>query len=143
VNTLQRCLADIVEPTFEDFKRNPRSVRHAFLACVAAYHSIDRASHPKIPGNLRKKWRSESLEFLIVDMVAHKFKHVISDVEKQRVSVGRIPLSAIVFGSRTLNSAPFNTRPFNQGGIDLHNLFFVIRDAIAFLREQAEKLNGP
>ncbi len=51
---LQQYLDIIVEPTFRDFERNPKSIRHAYLACVAAYHAIDRASYPKKAGNLRK-----------------------------------------------------------------------------------------
>jgi hypothetical protein len=86
----------IVEPTFADYRTNPRSARHAFLACVAIYHAIDRMSYPKGPGNLRKKWREQSLEFLIVDMVAHHFKHVRSSDEATYL---RRPRStAIVFG---------------------------------------------
>jgi hypothetical protein len=137
VNGLQQYIDQIVEPTFKDFERNPSSVRHAYLACVAAYHAIDRAAYPKQPGTLKKKWRSECFSFVIIDMVAHHFKHVISDDEKSPVPKGRIPLSATVFGHGTFNSAPFNTLAFNEGGIDLHNLYFVIRDAITFLRQKA------
>lgn len=45
----------IVEPTFDDFKKNANSVRHAFLACVAIFHGIDRASEEMgiSRGNLR------------------------------------------------------------------------------------------
>jgi hypothetical protein len=137
VNGLEQYLDSIVEPTFKDFERNPSSVRHAYLACVAAYHAVDRAAHPSHPGNLKKKWRDESFEFVIVDMVAHHFKHVISDDEKAPTPSGNIPLSTLVFGDGTLNSAPLNAEMFNEGGIDLHNLYFVIREAIKFLRQKA------
>jgi hypothetical protein len=138
MNALQQYIELIVEPTFKEFERNPQSLRHAYLASVAAYHAIDRAAYPKAPGILKKRWRMESLEFLIVDMVAHKFKHVISDDEKAPVKKGFIPLSALVFGRGTLNSAPPNTLALNHGGIDLYNLYFVIRDAIKFLWQKAE-----
>jgi hypothetical protein len=140
MNALQQYIDIIVEPTFKDFERNPRSLRHAYLACVAAYHAIDRAAYPKAPGNLKKMWRKESLEFLIVDMVAHKFKHVISDDEKAPIPKGYIPLSNLVFGHGTLNSAPLNTIAPNEGGIDLYHLHFVTRDAITFLREKAASM---
>jgi hypothetical protein len=68
------------------------------LACVATYHAIDRAAHPKAPGNLRKQWCNESSDFLIVDMVAHHFKHVLSDVERHPPEKN-IPLSFLVFGA--------------------------------------------
>lgn len=54
---LKYYIEQFVEPTFEDFKRNPASERHAFLACVTAYHAIDRATYPKRPRNLKNKWR--------------------------------------------------------------------------------------
>jgi hypothetical protein len=65
-------LDQIVEPTFADFEANPGSIRHAYLACVATYHAIDRAGEGVSGrvGNLKKKWREQSLEFVIVDMMA-------------------------------------------------------------------------
>jgi hypothetical protein len=69
-------------------------------------------------------------------MIAHKIKHVVSDDEKRRPASG-IPLSSMVFGFGTLNSAPLNTHAINQRGIDLHNLLYVVRDAITFLRQKA------
>lgn len=132
-------LRDIVEPTFEDFKRNPHSMRHAYLACVATYHAIDRAALPRRPGNLRKMWRAESVHFAIVDMVAHKLKHVISDDEKQAGHVkGRIPLSSLVFGSGTIGRHTLNTQPLGSGGVELHNLLGVVRDAIEFVRSKSD-----
>jgi hypothetical protein len=122
----------IVEPTVADYRANPTSARHAFLTCVAIYHAIDRVSYPRSPGNLKKKWREQSLEFLIVDMVAHHFKHVRSSDERP-ISDGRgIPLSSLVFRKSGLN-----TRGLDDY-MDFHNLYFVIRDAIKFVRQQAE-----
>lgn len=132
---LQQYLDIIVEPTFRDFERNPKSIRHAYLACVAAYHAIDRASYPKKPGNLRKEW-GKTLEFAIVDMVAHRFKHMISDPEKAPVKNGAIPLSSLVFGNQTLGNFTLDKDRLSRGGIDLHNLYFVIQDCISFIRKQ-------
>jgi hypothetical protein len=140
MNALQVYLKYIVEPTYADFKSNPRSTRHAYLACVTAFHSIDRAVYPKSPGNLRKEWRKRSLEFTIVDMVAHKLKHVVSDDEKGPAPKDAIRLSTVVFGFGTLNTVGLNEIGINEGGLDLHNLHFVIRDAIKFLHEEAMKL---
>jgi hypothetical protein len=63
VNSLSRYIEFIVEPAFDDFKKNC-TARHAFLACVAIYHAIDRASEEMgiSRGNLRKKW-GKTLEF--------------------------------------------------------------------------------
>jgi len=123
VNDLARYIEEIVEPTFEDFNRNRKSVRHAFLACVAIYHAVDRAAYPKHPGNLRRAW-GKTLEFKLVDIVAHHFKHVKSDDEKVQPRVG-IPLVSVL--------------GFNDTGdqMELRNMFFVIRDAIKFLHQQA------
>jgi hypothetical protein len=134
---LQPYIRDIVEPTFGDFRRNPGSMRHAYLTCVATYHAVDRAAYPKSPGNLRKAWGRESFQLKIVDMVAHKFKHVISDEEKRPPVKGSIPLSHAVFGAGTLNTYTFNSRTLGSGGIDLHNLFYVVNEAIAFIKTKS------
>jgi hypothetical protein len=126
MDELAEYLELIVEPTFTDFQRNPGSVRHAFLACVATYHAIDRVTYPKKPGNLKKEWRRQSRDFLIVEMVAHRLKHVRSDDEKHAPDTPGIPLSSVVFREG-------EPRDGNPDGIDLHNLHYVVRDAISFL----------
>jgi hypothetical protein len=73
-------------------------------------------------------------------MVAHKLKHVVSDAEKEPVKPGRIPLSLLVFGKGVLGTEGFNTSIIGEGGLDLHNLHFINRDAIKFLHEQALQL---
>ncbi len=131
MDNLEAYLKEIVEPTFDDFKRNPRSVRHAFLACVAAYHSIDRVTYPKSHANLRKSWKKNSVEFTIVDMVAHHFKHVKSDDERVRLARPGIPLSSLVFGD------------LGAGGqMDLHHLHFIVRDVVKFLYAQADVITA-
>src|ERR1039458_2392441 len=109
MNPLSRYLALIVEPTVEEFNSNPFSLRHAFLACVATYHAIDRVTYPKSVDNLRKAWGKESMEFLIVEHVAHDFKHVKSEDER-RITRG-IPLSHAFYGGMG-----FNTHTFNDTG---------------------------
>jgi len=133
VDDLLQYLELIVEPTFADYKINPTSARHAFLACVAIYHAIDRAAYHKSTGNLEKQWRKQSLEFLIVDMMAHHFKHVRPDDKRHISDKPGIPLSSLVFRKTGINA---------HGRTDylgLHNLYFVIRDAIRFVRQQAEQ----
>lgn len=129
VDNLAEYLDLIVEPTFASFGSNPRSARHAYLACVATFHAVDRAAHPKRAGNLRKVWRKQSLNFLLVDMLAHHFKHVRSHDERSGIGHAKgIPLASTVFGRK--NSTP------DAMDLDLHNLYFVIRDAISFVRGQ-------
>jgi hypothetical protein len=71
-------LDDIVEPTINDFENNPTSVRHAFLACVATFHTVDYLAREagKSSAHLRQIYRSESQDFALIDDVAHAFKHV-------------------------------------------------------------------
>ena len=130
---LRTYLDEVVDPTFEDFRRNPRSIRHAFLACVATYHAIDRVK-PGHPGNLTYQW-GKTLEFKIVDMVAHQFKHVRSGDDKH-VSADSISLSWCVF-PKAYQKTP-GVESIDDSGIELHHMHFVIRDAIAFIRRQSD-----
>jgi hypothetical protein len=137
MNELKQYLKLIAEPTFEEFRRNPFSLRHAFLACVATYHAVDRAAYPRSPRGLKQKWGHESLEFRLVDYVAHDFKHLAS--RREKVPAGRIPLSFAIYGR-----AGFNTHSFNDVGQveNLRNLVFVVRDAIEFLHRKAAEKNA-
>ncbi len=126
-------LENIVEPTFTDYRSNPESERLAFLTCVAIYHVIDRFTHPKGPGNLRNKWGKLSLEFKIVDMMAHHFKHVKSDDDKIRLKEENLLLSKFVFNNLLPDKGEINDK------CTLHNMYFIIRDAIQFVRQQSEK----
>ena len=124
-------------PTVEEFRRNPISLRHCYLACAAAYHAIDRAAelNKKRVANLRQIWGRQSLEFKLVDIVAHDFKHIRAS--GRGVPAGRIPISHALYGQ-----APFNTRLFNDAGQveSLRHLTSVVRDAVKFIHGQAERL---
>jgi hypothetical protein len=71
-----RYVTEIVEPTISDFEANPTSVRHAFLACVVTFHSIDYLTYPKRSASRLKLFREKSPEFAMLDRIAHAFKHV-------------------------------------------------------------------
>jgi hypothetical protein len=118
----------IVEPTFADFNRH-RTSRYAFLTCVAIYHAIDRASEQAgiSVGNLRRTW-GETIEFKLIDVVAHHFKHVQSHDERISLSKPGIPISFIL--------------GFNAEGteMELRNFSYVMRDAIKFLHDKAREL---
>jgi hypothetical protein len=130
VNDLARYLELIVEPTFEDFKKNRSSVRHAFLACVVIYHASDRITYPKKPGNLLEDWREKSGEFNLVETVALHFKHVKSTDEKRRLPPEMPPETLRISHALGLSDA--------DDQMDLHNLFFAVQDALKFVREQAK-----
>jgi len=126
MNNLGRYIELFVDPTFEDLKRNPNSARHIFLTCVVIYHAIERLPNH---GTVRDQWHKDSPEFLIVDMVAHHFKHVRSAIEKKiekNAPPNAIPLTHVVFGNNT----------GGEDELELLNLFFVKRDAVTFLRKR-------
>jgi hypothetical protein len=127
MNTLQRYLEVIVDPTWDDFHANSFSVRHAFLACVAIYHAVDRLAEAegKPPAHFRQVWGDESTDFRIVDVLAHHFKHVKSGPERVPKEHVQIPIEH-AFG-------------FNEAGdeMDLRNLYFVIRDAVRFVHRKS------
>jgi hypothetical protein len=84
----------------------------------------DHAAYPKSASRQRQTWCLESLEFKLVDVIAHHFKHVKSGDERITNRPG-LPLSHL-FG-------------FNAEGdeMELRNFWFVMRDAIKFLRNKA------
>jgi hypothetical protein len=133
VDDLSTYLKHIVEPTFEDFKRSPGSGRHAFLACLATYHAVDRATYPKRPGNRLKEWRRESVEFAVVEIVANQFKHVKADEGPPQED--RLPLSFVVFGK---NEVERNATDEAGYKMETRNLCFAVQDAIKFLHTKAK-----
>lgn len=50
---VEQYITTMVEPTIAEFRSHPASTRHAFLACLATYHTIDYISHPQKPSNRR------------------------------------------------------------------------------------------
>ena len=127
MNTLARYLELIVDPTWDEFHSNRGSARHAFLACVTIYHAIDRVAEgsAKRAAHLRQVWGREPLEFRLVDVIAHHFKHVKSNDERIPPSQAGIPIGFAL--------------GFNEAGdqMDLRNLYFVIRDAVRFVHRKA------
>jgi hypothetical protein len=126
MNTLARYLELIVDPTFDEFHAR-RDIRLAFLTSVAICHSVDRVAEEtgERPASLRQKWCGESLDFKLVDVIAHHFKHVRSTDEKIPANRPGIPIG------RALG--------FNETGdtLDVRNLYYVIRDAVRFVHKKA------
>lgn len=126
MNALEEYIDLIVEPTFEDFRKNPGSTRHGFLACVAA---VDRAAQlmSKSSKTVRQKWR-KSFEFTAIDMIAHHFKHIHSTLDRPNPHHDGIPLSFVL----GLGEKPDQ--------LETRNLVFLVRDVLKFLRQQAATL---
>lgn len=122
-------------PTLEEFKRNQRSIRHAYLASVAVYHCIDRVARTRgvKPAVVRQEWARKSREFRLTDIVAHDFKHVRS-TNRTGVIRPAVPLRPALFGSFA-----FNTIPFNDTGEDaaLRHLLYTFYHALHFIRREA------
>lgn len=117
----------IVDPTWDDFHNNRNSPRHAFLACVAIYHSIDRVAEAagKTSRHFRQIWARESFEFKLVDIVAHHLKHVLSDDERNKAKRPGLPIGMAL---------GFDTDGYEM---DLRNLYSIIRDAVRFVHRKA------
>jgi hypothetical protein len=127
MKTLARYLEVIVDPTYDEFCGNGSSFRHAYLTCVTIFHAIDRAAEENgvRPAKLRQEWCRESVEFKLVDILAHHFKHVQSSDEKIPSTRPGIPIG--------------HALGFDDAGeiMDLRNLYFVIRDAVRFVHKKA------
>lgn len=124
---LERYLANIVDPTFEDYRRNSMSVRHAFVTSLVTYHAIDRAAYPKSSRTLLQQWRAKSQEFMLVEIVALQFKHVTSDDLRKPAPKGAIRIQMALGLDETAET------------VELHHLLFLVRDAIKFLHKQVEE----
>lgn len=131
VSEIGEYLELIVEPTFADLSQNRQSVRHACLACLAIYHSVDRAAYPDEPYNLAEQWKSESIAFRIVDEVAQNFKHGTRRWVKRAKETN--PDSLLITHALGLDGS--------LEDLELRNLYFQIRDAIIFVRKKAEAIS--
>jgi hypothetical protein len=140
-----RYIEEFVEPTIDDFQKNPTSVRHAFLAAVAVFHAIDYLAYPrKRPADLRQKFRRLSAEFAMVDDLAHAFKHVaVGDRTKPHLTAKEVVARPPAFFDV---SGAWDVSRFDDpvGGVMLINnrnvdLLCVLRAAVSFLLGQNQR----
>ena len=96
---------------------------------MAIFHAVDRAAEEKgtRSANLRQGWSKESLEVKLVDIIAHHFKHVQSSDEKIPATRPGIPIGHALGFDDT------------GEGMDLRNLYYVIRDAVIRSQESGNK----
>ena len=130
MNDLAEYMEIIVEPTWEEYRRNSTSVRHAYLACVAVYHAVDRAAYPADGSTLAPQWRQESQEFMLIEEVAQHFKH--GRRHWVRKAKEKNPDALLITHPLGLEDG--------LGGLETHSLFFLVRDAIKFLHEKAKTM---
>jgi len=134
-------MAEMVEPTIEEFARNSASRRHAFIACLVTFHCVDYLAHPRNARNVREQFRKESADFAVVDRVAHAFKHVESGDER---SPDNPPLMArAVFGRPPgrcgVGQAGISRVADPDGGVEIWgentpDLLYVVKKAAEYLR---------
>ena len=128
MNSLAQYMELIVEPTYEELSRNSGSVRHAYLACLVIYHAVDRAAYPDDPRDLAEQWVAESQAFMLIAEVALHFKHGTRRwVKKAKEKNPDALLITFPLGLER-----------DLGGLELHSLYFLIRDALIFLREKVK-----
>lgn len=128
MNSLAQYIELIVDPTYEEFKRNSGSVRHAYLACLVIYHAVDRAAYPDDPHDLAEQWVAELQAFMLIAEVALHFKHGTRRWVKKAKEEN--PDALLITHPLGLEG--------DLGGLELHALYFLIRDALIFLREKAK-----
>ena len=132
---MREYLEAFVEPTIADFEKNPASVRHAFVACVVTFHSVDYFAHPRNSAPLRDLWKRQSEEFAIVDDVAHAFKHVkIGNPESPKLRAKEVLAVRGAFSSPGFSG-------FQVGRVTLKsdpsvNVLAVVKEAAAFVRRR-------
>jgi hypothetical protein len=140
---ITRYLDEFVDPTIKDFRENPTSVRHAFLACVVTFHAIDYLTPPgSKPRDLRQKFSRQSSNFATVDDVAHAFKHVLAgDRADPRLRASEvIARSPAFFGLAVWDLSQWGD---TQGGVTLDrnrqvDLLDTLKRAVDFLRAKAK-----
>jgi hypothetical protein len=132
VNDLSEYMEIIVEPTFDDFKKNSGSVRHAYVACLVIYHAVDRAAYPDEARTLAEQWRSESLAFMLIEEVAQHFKH--GQRRWVRKAKEKNPDALLITHPLGLEG--------DLEGLETHALYFQARDAVMFLREKMKHAAG-
>lgn len=144
---LERYLVEIVEPTVQDFRQRPSSVRIGFLACVAIDHSVDYLAFPgdrslwdskehrDKRAALRRQFKDENEQFRLASEAANAFKHVKTTskrgleaaevYERPPAMAGRMMAGISMVGDRT-----------GAVVVDGHNLLKVVTEALHFLRSK-------
>lgn len=130
-------LDQIVVPTIKEYATNITSVRHALLACLATFHTVDYLAAPKRPGNLRKELGEECPSFALIDEIAHAFKHVSSSKSGLTVD-GVISRPPAAWGTATWGLSRWGDA---FGGVTLNanrdvDLLAELNTALSFLRSQ-------
>lgn len=147
---LERYLLEIVEPTVDDFRNKPSSVRIGFLTCVAIDHSVDYLAYPgdrslwdgkehrDKRARLRKQFREENEQFRRASEAANAFKHVkttsqrgleaVEVFERPPAMAGRMMAGLSMAGDTT-----------GAVVVDGYDLLGVVTEALRFLHSKTRQ----
>jgi hypothetical protein len=97
--TPEEYMREIMEPTIKDLAQNRASKRHAFLACVVTYHTIDYLCGKRRKAVLRGEYRAQSPAFAAVDRIAHGRADAQPGPKRSALRVAETPAdSSAAFG---------------------------------------------
>lgn len=145
----ERYLNEIVQPTVQDFRNRPSSVRIGFLTCVAIDHSVDYLA---FPGNrslwdgrehrekrakLRKQFREESGSFRLASEAANAFKHVKTTSERG-LEAAEVYERPPAMAGRMMAGISMVGDSTGAVVVDGHNLLRVVTEALQFLRSKTK-----
>jgi hypothetical protein len=135
-------LGDIVEPTVTEFEKHPTSRRHAFMACLATFQTVDYLAEKtgENKGNLYEMFRKQSPDFKVVERVANAFKHVVTkrrsmDELWQSKVIPRPPsfVGEMVVGLSFIGDTRGGVTIWGEHSVEL---FRAVKQTVAFLRSQ-------
>ncbi|MBN8991870.1 MAG: hypothetical protein J0H42_26820 [Rhizobiales bacterium] len=144
---LERYLSETVEPTVEDFRQDPSSVRRGFLACVVIDHSVDYLAAPRDRANwngdqhrtkrrqMRKRFKKESADFELASEVANAFKHV-KTISARSLEAAEVYERPPAIAGRIMAGASMAGDTTGAVVVDDHNLLHVVTEALRFLRSK-------
>jgi hypothetical protein len=81
---------ELVEPAINEFESYPSSIRHAYTACVLAYHFADAVhiAKAKSKSSARRSLANIAPAFWIVEGVANMVKHIEVTGTKVKPKIG-------------------------------------------------------
>ncbi|WFU82123.1 hypothetical protein QA645_05055 [Bradyrhizobium sp. CIAT3101] len=142
---LERYLNEIVEPTVNDFRSKPSSVRTGFLTCVAIDHSVDYLAFPgdralwdgkdhrDKRAALRRQFREENEQFRLASEAANAFKHV-KTTSKRGLEAAEVYERPPALAGRMMAGLSMAGDSTGAVVVDGHNLLQVVTEALRFLR---------
>jgi hypothetical protein len=146
--TPEEYMREILEPTIKDLAQNRASKRHAFLACVATYHTIDYLCGKRRKAVLRGEYRAQSAAFAAVDRIAHGRTDAQPGLKRSALGVAEAPAgssAAFAEGNSKINAlGDARAAKLLGEGADI---LAIVNEAANFLakkaREQASQEGEP